>query len=283
MKTDIKYAGLYENLSIEEYHTVAPGYSSSDLVAMSEGFDIWKWKKSQPREESEAMTLGSATHLLLEAHVKNDLRIFNDGIAVLPELNLRTNDGKAALKQFQELNAGKLILNPEDYDLCRRMVDAVVAEPEVLGYFQGGLSEPSVFVKDDETGLLLKCRPDYLRAADGLSINFKTMRTGTSFERQASDMAYDWASSFYCDVLGKHFGRSFDEIHVSVTKTKDGPCRVFVNTIDDDDLQFARAQWRALLSRIPECELSGLWPAPPVRLQSAKMLPYSRKVCPYAP
>lgn len=278
MKTNL--LGLIQGLPNEAYHQ-GPGYSASDLVAMSDGFDSWKFQKGQPREESDAMALGSATHLLLEAHLKNDLRIFQDGIAVLPELNLRTKDGKAAYEEFVKANAAKIIISPEDSDLAHRMISAVTADPEIMGYFQDGVSESSVFAKDQESGLLLKCRPDYLRVADGLSINFKTMRVGTTFERHAADMAYDWASSFYCDVLGQHFGRSFDEIHVTVTKAKEGPCRVFVNTIDDEDLQFARAQWRALLSRIPECERTGIWPAPPTRLQSAKIPPYARRICPY--
>lgn len=279
-ETSLTLTGLFENMSNEAYHQ-GPGYSATELITMADGFDVWKWRKTQPRETTDAMNLGSATHLLLEAHVKNDLRIFQDGIAILPELNMRTKDGKAAYEEFVKLNAGKLNISVEDHDLARRMVDAVMREPEIVGYFQRGISEPSVFVKDEETGLLLKCRPDYLRAADGLSVNFKTTRPDVSFERQAAIMAYDWASSFYCDVLRQHFGRNFDEIHVSVTKEKDGPCRVHLNTIDDDDLNFARAQWRALLSRIPECERTGLWPAPPVSLQAVKIPNFARRICHY--
>ena len=280
-ETKLKLVGLHENMPNEEYHVGTPGYSSSDLVAMSEGFDVWKWRQSVPREQTDAMALGSATHLLLEARIKDDAKLAQAGIAIMPDLNMRTNDGKAAYKVFVEENKGKLVLSAEDYDMARRMVDAVMLEPEVAGYFRGGISEPSIFVDDAETGLLLKCRPDYLRPAEGLSINFKTMRADMTFERQAATLAYDWASSFYCDVLRQHFGRNFDEIHVSVVKAKEGPCRVHVHTIDDEDLQNARAQWRALLAKIPECERTNCWPAPPATLTAIRIPNYSRRICPY--
>lgn len=315
-ETSLTLTGLFETMTNDQYHR-GPGYSASDLIGMADGFDIWKWKKTQPREPSDAMELGTATHLLLEACIKNDMRIFHDSIAVMPtkgdgvlttekdyqakckELGIPVKGTKSEmlarilekapltvfweeiLEHFKAGSAGKVVISPEDNDLAHRMIDAVMKEPEVVGYFQGGVSEPSIFVADRETGLLLKTRPDYLRPADGLSINFKTMRSDVTFERQAAILAYDWQSSFYMEVLEQHFNRHFDEIHVSVTKAKEGPCRVHVHTIDDEDLQFAKAQWRALLARIPACQESGIWPAPPAILQSVRIPNFARKVCPY--
>lgn len=308
--------GFHPDKSNEDYHS-SEGYSASDSVMMAEGFDYWRWKKSQPNEQTEAMALGSATHLLLEARLKNDLSIFLNGTATkpgAPEGTLITNaDFKAKCKELElpvsgtnaELMArlrkakpslifwedierefgisskGKLLLTPEDRGQVERMVDTVMGDPYVMGFFQGGVCEPSIYIRCPVTGLLRKCRPDYLRAEEGLLINFKTTRPDISFERQAAIMAYDWASSYYCDVAREHFGRSFDEIHISVTTNKEGPCRLSVDTIDDDDLQFAEAQWRPLLARIRECEISGIWPAPPVKLRSARIPNFARRLNPY--
>lgn len=273
--------GLHPDMPNDAYHA-GPGYSASDLIAMADGFDYWRWKKDQPREASDAMILGSATHLLLESRLKGDVLLFQSGIAVLPKVSTRSKEGKAEFEEFTKANEGKLLLSTEDLDLAQKMVDAVLSEPEAAGYLQGGLCEPSIFVRDPETDVLRKIRPDYLRPDDGLLINFKTVRPDVSFERQAAIMAYDWASSYYCDTSRIYYGRSFDEIHISVTSEREGPCRVSIDTIEDEDLEIAKAQWRGLLSRIPECERADHWPKPPVRIKTARIPNFSRRTNPYA-
>lgn len=281
-ETKLKLVGVHQDMSNEAYHA-GPGISASDVITMSEGLDYWLWKKSQPHETSDAMELGSATHLLLQSRVMKQPELFHDGIVVLSEINMRTKDGKAAFEELLKANAGKILLSPEDHELAHRMVDAVMENEEARSWLTGCAAENSIFVEDAETGLLLKTRPDYLNVERGYSVNFKTQRPDVTFERQAANMAYDWASSFYCDVLSQQFLKSFEEVHVSVVKAKAGPCRVHVNTIDDDDLQFAKAQWRALLALVPECQRTGIWPAPPTILKAVKIPPYARKVCPYDP
>jgi hypothetical protein len=260
--------GLYTDVSSEAYHK-GPGRSASDIIAINKyGFDGWQYRKQHPKE-ADSLTLGSATHLLLEARLKDDFLIEAQGIAIVPALNMRTNAGKEQYAAFVAANAGKMILDQEDYDHARRMVDAVQAEPDAWEYLQGGLSEPSIYVHHPEHEILLKCRPDYLRMDDGLSINFKTTKDASEsgFIKSIRDYSNDWQSAYYMEVLEIFARRSFNEIHLLVEKTPDGgPCRVGLYTIPDEVIAYARVQFQPILKLLKQYEQTGELPRRQVTL-----------------
>jgi hypothetical protein len=247
---------IYSNMTSDEYHK-GRGISASDVISINDmGFDGWLWRKRNPKE-TEALALGTLTHKLLEVAMG---RASEREVAVRPHLDLRTKGGKEMAVQFEAANTGKLIAPQDDYDHARRMIDAVMAEPEAVGYLRGGLSESSIFVRHPDLGVLMKCRPDVLREQDGLCINFKTTRDSTErgFIKSIADYSLDFQSSFYLQVLEIAYGRSFNEIHINVQKTPDGgPCRVGIHTIPDEVLSFARTQYQPILRRIKEYEETG--------------------------
>lgn len=269
--------GLYPDLTNEQYHT-GPGKSASDIISINNyGFDGWQFRKNNPKETDD-LTLGSVTHLLLESRIKDDFLIEAKGIAILPELNMRTNAGKEEYAAFVAKNAGKYILTQADYDHARRMVDAVQDEPEAWEYLQNGVSEASIYVRHPEHDVLMKTRPDFLRVDDALSVNFKTTRDASEngFIKSIRDWSNDWQSAFYMECLEIFFRRSFNEIHLLVQKNPDGgPCRVGLYTIPDEVLAFARTQYQPILRLLREFELTGKLPRRQVTLSCPTIPQYA--------
>jgi exodeoxyribonuclease VIII len=75
---------------------------------------------------TDAMKLGSMVHCMILTP-----NLFNEQFAVAPDINKRTNAGKEEWIQFANLHAGKTIVNNEDYEHARKLVDGVMCNDEI--------------------------------------------------------------------------------------------------------------------------------------------------------
>ncbi len=161
------------------------------------------------------------------------------------------------------------------------MVDALLAETEVVGYLKDAIPEATVMANYPQTNILCKVRPDYLHQARGVSINIKTAADASegAFIHSSKDYGYDWQSSFYCTLLSDQLGKHFDEIHIVVEKGDTAAeCQVKIYMFDDDTLAFARSQIWEVLQKLPDCEKTDMWPKNPAFLQQISLPLYMSKV-----
>lgn len=109
-----------------------------------------------PEEKKLHFNIGSAAHdLLLQAGE------FHKHNFVLPQdFNGRTKDGRK-LKADKE-GEGFNVITHEQYAQVAAMVDAIKAHPYASGAFVDGVAERSIFWRDEETGVVCRCRPDFL-------------------------------------------------------------------------------------------------------------------------
>lgn len=78
--------------------------------------------KNKPKEPaSDAMNLGTAVDVLILTPDQ-----FNDKIAVMPELNLRTNQGKADKEAFIDANKGKTIITAKQHEVAKLMSESAL-------------------------------------------------------------------------------------------------------------------------------------------------------------
>lgn len=265
--------GIYFDQSNEAYHADSEAYSSSDIITMGKGgFDYWLWKKKQVRKYSADYTIGSVTHLMLEARIKRAPHLIAEQVAIY------TGKGKydsAGFKEFVAANPGQYCLLEGDLEYCQSMIEAVFAEPEAVKWFDGCVSEPSIYTNYPGTRVPMKCRPDLLNIEKGYSVNFKTMRDASEsgWIKAVGEHAYDWQSGTYVDLLRGYFGYSFDEVHVCVEKPSEegAPIRVEVYAIPDSAIEFARSQYQQIIAKIPECELKNEWPKPKAYLKAPEI------------
>jgi exodeoxyribonuclease VIII len=253
----------------EQYHG-GPGESKSRLDAMAEGPRVY-WNnyinpKRPPREHKEAWDLGSATH---SAILEPDL--FGTDYIVAPEFNLRTKQGKADKAQLLADCAarGQTLLSEKHYELASAMRDTVYAHPEaskLLGDMRraGALAEQSYYAVDPATGLLVKCRFDYLAAKVGRAVDLKTTRDARphKFTRSIEDYRYDVQEAFYRHVYSLATQGEMLEDWCFLAVDSEPPHQVGLYSLPREVIRGAHRVAMSNLQRIADCKMMNHWPDP---------------------
>lgn len=196
--------GIYRNLPIQEYHNL-PGYSSSQLrlidsdspLALKAQIDGAKPDLTVWGQTNRPMCIGGAVAALMDSetvfqkYYMVDLRdseaVFQKYYMVAEEAakikSKNSNDFKNLFRQITLEYPDHTIILPQEYEQAQAIVAAIHNHPdpetrqqiEVLFSDPGLESEVSYFLEDEETGLLLKSRPDII--LPGLLGDVKTITT----------------------------------------------------------------------------------------------------------
>ena len=261
--------GIYTDIDNDAYHG-GPGVSSSQLKAVGESLADFLWPR---RKESPAMALGTAAHL---ATLEPDL--FESSVVVSPTVDKRTKAGKEEYAAFIErygadIAAGKILeLAPAIFSQALRIRDAVHGHPVAGRLLTEGKPEVSAFWIDDETGILCKCRPDWLRD-DGMEVSLKTARRADyeGFMKDAYAYGYHLSTAFYRDGLDACGIANQPTVHVVVETDDPRPERVAVYVLDDDFYAIGHAAYRAALAKIHAKQMQpSIWAGLPLEIQTLK-------------
>ena len=152
------------NMSNEAYHAhLALGTSNLKQILKNP----YAFAAGLKQEQTQAMVIGSAVHkLVLEA------ADFHKEFAIMPEVNLRTNEGKNLKAMFEMDNVGKTVISQKDYNLAVNCASAV--RKEARDFLINGVAEQAVFA--DLNGVAVKCKPDYYIESLGLVIDLKVVQ-----------------------------------------------------------------------------------------------------------
>lgn len=179
-------------LSNAQYHA-APGISASSLKYLEES-PLHLEKKHLWRRKANFLDFGTLVHaLVLEPDITKT------EFAISPKFNLRTNAGKDDKAMFEQANEGKIIIDEESYEQAEQMAHNVLEMAGAL--FTGGEAESSYFA--EEEGILVKCRPDYMKRRTAVIADLKTISQADEFNinKAISNYRYDRAAAFYPRVL----------------------------------------------------------------------------------
>lgn len=241
-ETEIQPVGVYAGISNAEYHG-GPGYSKSSLDIVRRSLAHFKFAQDQresgvEREETASMRVGSAEHgILLEAEqFENEFALPFDA-SEWPDALATTDDLKARLKEYglpvsgkkaelierlreadptvqilddlkamhAEDSAGKTILTPAQWRDVRGMRDAAIENPKLCKLLTDprGRAELSVYWRDEETGLLCRCRPDLWVGDVVMDIKTTDDARQSAFERSIEKWRYYVQAPFYLDGIKK--------------------------------------------------------------------------------
>ena len=189
--------------SVMEYRD-HPGINHSTLKAFAKGAGYVKHLIDSGSKETEAMRLGTLTHLMvLEPH------LMAEGVAIAPEINRRTKAGKEKGVKFQEDSAGKLVVTKEQALLAEAMADAVKAHPAASGLLNEFEfeAERECFWVDEFYGMQCKAKLDGVRP-DGLILDLKTTMDASvaGFNRAIFNHYYFTQAAWYMQGLARSGG-----------------------------------------------------------------------------
>ncbi len=170
--------GIYFDLPIEDYHN-DPALSKSGIVDLMESeIDYWSRSPLNPnRHEDKNTTLdfGKMVHMRLLEPEKFDEHYFVMG-------NASWGDTRKSVSRTDYNDSTRAINNVHSVEYSRSLVT-------------GGYPEVSIFWRDDESGLMFKMRPDYLKTF--VASDYKTIKSiaESTITYQLSDYGYGIQSS----------------------------------------------------------------------------------------
>lgn len=185
-----------KELSQVDYRKIE-ALSSSDIRTLLTNPYLFSIKYE--KQATETMKLGSAIHSLL---IEPDN--FNRDFLVMPELNLRTKEGRETKAKLELENKDKTILSNDLYIQATNCAN-VIKESEFNNFFKNGYGERSYFGEID--GVKCKCRPDYIVNDRGRAfiVDLKTTGFGganpNEFSRKVANMGYYIQAAFYLELI----------------------------------------------------------------------------------
>ena len=243
--------GIYtaDQLSNAAYHS-GPGISCTGLkkIAVSPAHF-----KSGEFKQTSAMTMGSATHsAILEPES------FAKQYVTLPAGKDRRS---AEYKALCASHGADNVLVSADSCQIGAMQSAVRANPVANKwlYQEPGRNELSVYAKDPETGVLVRCRFDRLLDR-GFSPDMKTTTDASprGFSNAIAKYSYAFQAAFYLDT---YFWATGDRLSGFgfICVEKAAPYNVMCYRLDDESIEIGRYQYRQALIKYASCLESGVW------------------------
>ncbi len=249
--------GIYAGLSNAAYHA-GPGVSKSQLDKLAQSpFHYWAHYISgspPPRTETPAMRFGTAVHtaILEPDH-------FADWI-VLPDLDGRTKEGKAAkaLALQEAAVTGVEVISADDHAKVKAIADSFHAHKHLAALLDAGHAELSVYWTDPDTGILCRCRPDWLAPDCVLDLKTTEDASPRAFQRSAYGWRYWVQAAFYLDGLAANGidGRRF--VFAAIEKSQPHACAGYAAS--EQLIAAGREEYRRLLVQLRQCHEADRWP-----------------------
>lgn len=251
--------GLFYGISNADYHA-GPGISKSglDLIAKS---PLHYWSAyldpdRKPREETPAMRLGTAIHA---AVLEPDA--FKADYLPAPKIDRRTKEGKQVYADLSAMaeDRNMTLLDADEYEACQRIASQVRQHPAARALFANGVAESSVYWTDAETGVLCKCRPDWLMTAAILDVKSTEDASPSGFARSIVIWRYHVQAAWYLDGLMAATGIKAGAFLFGAFEKKP-PYACGFYYADADMVELGRREYRRNLRTYADCLSSGKWP-----------------------
>lgn len=188
------------NMPESEYHTHdSVSKSMLDLVSRSPAHLAY----AQKREPTRAMAIGSAIHCAILEPAR-----FEQEYIVLHGINDRR---KSEYKEAVKATSVDLVLTGNEGDKVAGMQEAMqLNETAQTELAKAGYAEISAFVKCPETGLLLRCRYDWLNLETNDCIDLKKTQDVRydQFQKSVANYRYHVQDAYYSHVYELITGNS---------------------------------------------------------------------------
>ncbi|MTJ81762.1 MAG: hypothetical protein F8N37_12190 [Telmatospirillum sp.] len=255
--------GIYD-IPLDLYHAdpcETPSLSASGMVDIVDDCParfFYKSRRLNPKAERETtkdMSVSSAAHAWILQGDK-----FAETIAVMPpELDLRSNAGKAFAAQAE--GESKTLIRAHEFEQIKAMREAILRSELARLALSAGKPEQSLFWKDEETGVWLRCRPDWLPTALRIIPDFKAMRSciPADVQRVIREYGYHIQAAHYLAGIEAVTGHR-PENFVFVVQEKTAPYLVSLVAPDDISLWYGGQLARRAIRIFSDCLCKGIWP-----------------------
>jgi len=249
-------------LTSQNYHADTTHVSKSGLDLINHS-PLHYWHKylnpnREPEEEKPALIFGRLAHTLMFEPEK-----FERDFVESPKFDRRTKEGKAGHEAFSLSVNGRTPVLADAIIEAQMLVDAAKLHPNVDALLAMPGQAETVFVwQDAETGVMCKCRPDWV-TEDGWILDLKSTTDATpeAFGRSAFNYRYHVQASYYIDGYYAATGNT-PKGFVFIAVEKEQPNYVAVYYATDEQIELGRIAYKKDLQVYAECKRTGIWNAP---------------------
>lgn len=232
-----------------------PAISRSELWRISESPEKFKYFKDNPEPSTPALVFGQVLHKLVLQPES-----FEDDFAVVPNVDRRTKEGKAAYAEFEAKSEGKTVITADIYKVASEMRDALYQNAYVRKLLSGE-REKEYFWLDSLTGEECKCRVDCITTIGSkrLIVDLKSAASAETeaFIKAAIKHGYDFQSGMYIDGVKESSGDECDFVFIVVEKEPP----YAINILQADKLFVTRGYdlFREYIGIYHDCKTTGNW------------------------
>lgn len=246
--------GIYREVPNEIYHGDRSAVSSSSLKQLLRSPAHFVALQEEPEESTVAKDFGTALHsALLEPEKYRALYVAKS------KINRSTKSGKALAETMAVALADKVQISPASMADIDAMVSTARKHPRVTEMLQQGEAEVSYVWKDDTTGILCKCRPDWLNDDAIWDLKSCIDASPDGFSRACAKYKYHVSAAFYLEGVRILTGKTLPFLFVA--SEKDPPYAVAVYEASEAFLRTGRRLVKQALDRLQECRARGVWPS----------------------
>ena len=252
------YPSLILGMPEDEYHA-RPEISKSGLDLINKAPKLYHWHHidaaGEPFNRTPAMQLGSFVHTAtLEPNLWG-----NDYIRQ-PKFGRKKAELEAA-EEFAIENADKVVVPADMYEHAVQAAIAVRKHPIAASLLREGEAEVSMLARDEETGLGIRGRADWVRPSGSL-VDLKTSRSAErrSYWYSVRDYRYDVQAAFYLDLAKRCGVESEEQIFYWIVVEPKPPYMVAVYWASTGMVAAGREKYILDLATYKACLDTNKWP-----------------------
>lgn len=271
--------GLYPRIPDTVYHADPHSLSSSGArLLLAKTPAEFLQERIEPPKPKKHYDEGHAAHYVVLGEGAQ-LKVLDPAVHGLKA------DGKPADKpsgtaKWKQAEAaareqGKTVITKAQMDNVQRMAGKVFQNPFAAKLLGQGDAEVSAYWHDDQTGVRLRARFDYLPERKGrqIIVDYKTAISAApaEFAKSIANYGYNQQAAWYIDAAIEH---GFDDpAFIFIVQMKAAPWLVSLHQIEPEWIELGRKKNREAINLYAECVETDVWPGHGDEVHTAQM-PY---------
>lgn len=269
--------GIYDNISIEDYHKNNTHISATTLKYARNSLRHFDWYRGGKlgREVKSQFDFGNAFELALlcpneylaKVGVLPEAEWFDEIEKAKPGTKTYRNTTmyRERLSEWQANNQGKYIITetgPESFETIEEMLSSCYQDSVIQALIKNTEYQLSLFWTDPETGIQLKTRPDICKRKKNVIVNLKTTLDGSpeAFSKDLKKWEYPTQAVIEIEgCLKSGLMESVDNYFWLVVE-KVPPFNATIYEFDKTDIPAVSDSMHFTLHKIKKATEENIWP-----------------------
>ncbi len=227
------------------------------------------------QKKSDPLLIGNLVHTAILEPTYLHKRFVSDTEVIDKIMEMKPDTKKpTATKAYKDAKAaiefeGMHMIKESDFEMARSMTESVFKHEKLQNILKDGLAERCVYAVDPETGLLMRCKPDYMLIKDGINFDIKTTIDASKeeFSKSIWNYRYFVQAAYYNYVSTLACKKEFNQFIFGCLE-KSAPYDIAVYYIISEVIAHGEYVMREDLNTYAKCLESNIWEG------------YSRKIQP---